>query len=165
MAANPVIIVRGLKEFRQACAVLQDTKDFREAMKRVAQRVVDEATDSVPEVKGVARSSYKARAAGAGARVVFGGTKAPYVPWLEFGGRKHGPLKGKTTGRTQPIDRERVVGGRYLYPAIWRNQEETEIQVLKEINVLIKRYGFDATQVEKDPAKDLFTFMKKRGAR
>lgn len=166
------VTVAGLAEFRKACLALQDNKDFADAMKRVADIVTDEAKSRVPAVTGALRSTYKSRAAGAGARVVFGGPKAPYAPWMEFGGRKHGKLVGKTTKRTQPVDRERMSGGpgtfsgRYLYPAILANRSKVVSAVEDEMNTLIRRYGFELeeTTATDDPGKDLFSFMRSRGA-
>lgn len=137
------VVVQGLKEFRKAVLALQNNKDFAEAMKRVAQVVVDDVKPTVPHVDGYLRNSYRARAAGAGARIVWGGGNAIYAPWMEFGGRKHGDLVGKTTGRKQPVDRTRIDQGRYLYPAIERNRDRIEEEVLKEMNTLIRRYGFE----------------------
>jgi hypothetical protein len=139
--AHGTVTVHGLSEFRKAVMTLEGKSDFVDAMKRVGQLIVDDTQRRVPARSGALRASYRAAANGAGARVLWGGTKAIYAPWMEFGGRKHGKLKGRTTKRTQPVDRPRLARGRYLYPSIDRNQDQIQEQVIKEMNQLLARYG------------------------
>lgn len=44
-----------------------------------------------------------------------GGSRAPYYPWLEFGGR---------VGRKESVSRTFVPGGRYIWPSWTKNRTD-----------------------------------------
>jgi hypothetical protein len=56
----------------------------------------------------------KARSTQAYSRVSGGGNKAPYYPWLDFGGR---------VGKNKSIRRPFLKDGRYIYAAFFRGRD------------------------------------------
>lgn len=115
------ISVEGLTELRKALGDIGGRplqKNFRLRMIKVGDSVLVPAIRvKMPVKTGRARSSVKAGASGSTAYVQEGGPRAPYVPWLDWGGT----LK-PTGGRHNTIRRERVPGGRYVYPTIREKQ-------------------------------------------
>ena len=110
--------VTGVAELARAFKAMD--ADLPAELKRrftaIAETVAGIARNRVPEVTGRARRSIKARGSTRGASIAFGGTAAPYMPWLDFGGR---------VGRNRSVSRPLVPGGRYVYPAISDQKEET----------------------------------------
>lgn len=105
--------VSGLKELRKA---LKDAdaalpKALRLAMNEAAELVVTEARMDVPTVSGKARKSLRPQSTATSVRVTAGGPRAPYYPWLDFGGR---------VGRRKATVRPFSPDGRYLYPAYFK---------------------------------------------
>ena len=92
----------------------------------IADDVVTTVRGRVPHRTGAARSSYMVTMGSTGAEIAFGGERAPYVPWLEFGG------KAGRSGASRPY----VPGGRYLYPTIRRVAEDWEEEILRAIDGL-----------------------------
>jgi hypothetical protein len=105
--------VSGLKEFRRSLKQLDGDlpKALRIAMNRAAELVVEEARPGVPKASGAAARSIRPQSTGVAVRVTAGGTRAPYYPWLDFGGR---------VGRRKATVRPFSTDGRYLYPAYFR---------------------------------------------
>lgn len=121
------------RAFRKMDAELP--KELKARFLKIAERVADVARNSLPERTGRARTSIKAKASPKGAGIAFGGSVAPYEPWLDFGGR---------VGRNRSIERERVSGGRYVYPAIASQKEETARAVELAITEVAHDAGFEA---------------------
>lgn len=105
--------VTGLKEFRRSLKQLDGDmpKALRIAMNKAAELVVDEARPRVPTSSGRAANSIRPQSTGTAVRVTAGGPKAPYYPWLDFGGR---------VGRRKATVRPFSPDGRYLYPAYFK---------------------------------------------
>lgn len=100
-------INRGLKAIDS-----EAPKKLRLALNSGANLLVAETRPTMPSLSGAARRSLVARSTRTSARVAIGGRKAPYVPWLDYGG------EGRVAGRpaARPFER----GGRYLYPTLRR---------------------------------------------
>lgn len=100
------------------------------ALQNVSRDIADDVLQTVrrrvPYVSGRARSSYQTADTANGVEIVFGGPSAPYVPWLEFGG------KAGRSGATRPY----VPGGRYLYPVIRQVAEDWEAEILRALDGL-----------------------------
>jgi hypothetical protein len=94
-------------------------KTVRVALNEAANSVVDEAKPRVPKRRGRARASVKAKSTRTLVRVSGGGPKAPYYPWLDFGGR---------VGRNRSIRRDYKPKGRYIYKAYFRQRDSGEFQ-------------------------------------
>jgi hypothetical protein len=121
---------RGLK------AVDNDApKQLRVALNSAAQMLIDEAKRHVPSVTGAARRSMVARSTRTSARVAVGGKKAPYFPWLDFGGQ------GRIAGR--PAAREFIREGRYIYPSLRRIRPQIEAQLQESISAVIRGAGME----------------------
>lgn len=106
------IQVTGLRELQ--AALRQMDADLPKMMRTVnneaAGLVVDYARPRMPSKSGAARGSLKVRSSQRESRIAMGGRKAPYAPWLDFGGQ------GRRAGR--PPSRPFVAEGRYVYAAL-----------------------------------------------
>jgi hypothetical protein len=109
--------VTGLREFNRAIKRLDATapKALRLALNDVADVVVRHARPLVPRRTGRAAASLRARSTRSKVRVAAGGKRAPYYPWLDFGGR---------VGRRKATKRAFLKEGRYLYRSYFENQDE-----------------------------------------
>lgn len=90
-------------------------KTLRVAFNAAAQIVVDYARPRVPSRSGRARSTIRARSTRTAVRVSGGGNKAPYYPWLDFGGR---------VGRRKAVKRPFIGDGRYIYGGLHDKRDE-----------------------------------------
>lgn len=117
--ADPLIEpikIAGLREFTKAAKAADETTGpmIKGVLNDGINLVLDHARPRVPSKTGVARGSMKAKSTAREARIVAGGTKAPYYPWLDYGGRVG---RGRTGPNTGSVNRPFYGGGRYLYPA------------------------------------------------
>jgi hypothetical protein len=112
--ADP-IKVDGLDQFLRELDAMDRAlpKALRLAMGTAAQIVVDDARPRIPSLSGAARGSVRVQSAETFARVIGGSTRAPYYPWLDFGG---------AVGRNNSIRRPYLKDGRYIYRAHEQNQ-------------------------------------------
>lgn len=108
-------------------------KELRLALNSGAQLLVDEARPKIPEVTGAAARSLVARSTRTSARVAVGGKKAPWFPWLDFGG------EGRIAGR--PTKREFLKEGRYIYPTLREIRPQIIAQLQTSISDLIRNAG------------------------
>jgi len=83
------------------------------AFNGAADVVVNDARPRVAKRSGRAAGTVKARSTQTASRVVGGGNKAPYYPWLDFGGR---------VGRMRSVVRPFLKTGRYIYDAYFDNR-------------------------------------------
>ncbi len=96
---------------------------------QAAETVADDAQGLVPRgPSGAARASLRAR----GAAVAMGGSRAPYGPWLEFGGR---------VGIGQSVTRRFVPGGRYIWPSWTKNRTDILTALERGMADLAKESG------------------------
>lgn len=109
------IAVQGLNEFvRNLKQIDRDLpKALRVAFNGAADLVVKDARPLIATKSGKAKSTVKARSTQTASRVVGGGNKAPYYPWLDFGGR---------VGKNKSVRRPFITHGRYIYNAFYDNQ-------------------------------------------
>ena len=147
--AGTHVEVRGLRDLSKAFGQM-DTglrQELKSRMKAVAESVVRVAQGKIARRSGKAASSIKARAGLSGsASIAFGGTKAPYMPWLDFGGstgRGHVPGVAwsgaiKRDWRGNPFGE-----GRYIYPSIRQERPEIERTVEEAIKLVAQRAGFE----------------------
>lgn len=132
--------VKGLEAFQRGLRQIDNGlgAELRKGLNEVAELVAVEARRHVPIKSGAAAASYKAGSSQRAAAVKIGGNKAPYVPWLEWGGR---------VGRNKSVQRPRVKAGRYLYPALDRNAD-TVLEKLDEVVArLVAQAGFETREV------------------
>lgn len=114
------ISVTGLAEFNRSLRKLDSDapKALRVALNNVADVLVKKTQPLVPKRTGAAAASLKAKSTRTSARVSVGGRRAPYYPWLDFGG------EGRRRGR--PASRPFIKQGRYLFPTLGRIRPQIE---------------------------------------
>lgn len=131
--------VDGLKALQKALREIDQNlpKQIRVILNDAATEVIDYAKPKIPTRTGRARASIKARSSQREVRIAVGGTKAPYYPWLDFGGQ------GRRNHKPPP--RPFLKRGRYLYPGLdARHDQVTEI-MSKGLTDLIEAAGLDVT--------------------
>ena len=119
--AREMVRIDGLRDFQRALRQMDKDlpRQMRVAFNNASQLVVDYAKPRVPTRSGAARGSLKVRSSPRQARIAAGGRRAPYYPWLDFGGR---------VGRDRSVQRPFRTEGRYVYPGLRENREEiTEV--------------------------------------
>jgi len=116
--ADPIRI-KGLREFQRNLRNMDRDlpKLLRLALNDAADVVVDAAVPRVPRRTGRAAASLKAKSTQRTSRVAGGSGRAPYYPWLDFGGR---------VGRKHSVVRPFFKRGRYLYRAYDDTHDEVE---------------------------------------
>lgn len=131
------IRIDGLKEFQRALRDMDAAlpKQIRVILNQATAVVIDWARPRVPRRSGRAVSSIKARSSQREARVAIGGTKAPYMPWLDFGG------EGRVKGR--PAARPFIRKGRYLYAGLDATRDEVTEIMSKGLDELGRSAGLE----------------------
>lgn len=126
------IRVEGLAQLNRALRrVSADApKGLRLVGNEAADLLVTKTRPEIPRLTGAAAASLRAQSTRTSARVAVGGRKAPYYPWLDFGGQ--GRIKG------HPAHRDFRKGGRYLYPTLAR-QQQAIARILQEGIVAVAR--------------------------
>lgn len=113
------IQVTGLKELNRSLKQLDADlpKAVRIALNKAADLVIGKARPDVPKRTGRAARSMRPQSTRTAVRVTAGGARAPWYPWLDFGGR---------VGRRKATVRPFHPDGRYLYPAYFRLRDSGE---------------------------------------
>lgn len=119
--ATEAIKIEGLKEFSKRLKDMDAglPKALRLAMNQSAQIVLDDAKPKIPTLTGKARKSVKPKSTRTAVRVTGGGKRAPYYPWLDFGGR---------VGRNRSVNRRFYPDGRYIYFSYYKKRASGEFQ-------------------------------------
>jgi len=130
------VTFRGLKEvgtaFRQVDRELPI--ELKLSFRAIVTKVIGHAQSRIPHITGRAAASLKPRATQKGAAIAFGGTAAPYYPWLDFGGR---------VGRNRSISRPFIKEGRYVYPTIRADREMIIKDVEDAVEHTAEKAGFE----------------------
>ncbi len=136
MAGIVRVSVEGLKELNQSLRRLDSEapKALRVALNSSADELVKKTQRQIPRRKGRAAGSVKTASTRTEVRIRFGGPRAPYYPWLDFGGRTG---RGKKTVR--PFYRE----GRYIYPTLRRERGAFEAALTTALANLVHEVGLD----------------------
>lgn len=132
--SKTVLAVAGLSEFRKGLKGMDKDlpKTIRLALNDVAQVVVDAAKPKIPSRSGAAKGSVKAASSQTAAKISAGGTKAPYYPWLDFGG---------ATGKQKSVKRPFYKSGRYIYVAVGEKQDEIQKAMFKAVQQIAANNG------------------------
>jgi hypothetical protein len=111
------VSVEGLDQFRRALRMMDKAlpRTLRVAMNEAAALLIQKAKPLVPRLTGRAADSMKVRSSQSAVRVAVGGSRAPYYPFLDFGGR---------VGPGKSVHRPFMTEGRYLYPTLRANKTE-----------------------------------------
>jgi hypothetical protein len=128
--------LHGLTEVKNALkAIDRDApKQLREGFLPIMEKVAGRISGKVPHLTGAAAASIKPRASQKGAGIAFGGSKAEYYPWLDFGG---------SVGRGGSIHRPFSREGRYVYPTIMDSMPEIENDAEELMERLAERHRFE----------------------
>jgi hypothetical protein len=118
------IAIQGLRETSRALRSLdkQAPKQLRIVFNQAGELVVGYVRRNAPRRTGRAIGSVKTRSTRTSARVSFGGDRAPYYPWLDFGGK---------VGRGDSVVRPFLKEGRYVYPGLAAHRAEI-IKIMQE---------------------------------
>jgi hypothetical protein len=128
------IEIKGLREFQRSLRKMDADlpKQLRIALNKASDLVIHKAEPEIPRRTGAAAASLKARSSQREARIAAGGRRAPYYPWLDFGGR---------VGRKRSVARPFYKEGRYIYPSLRKNRPEIEAVLEKAIRSLARDAG------------------------
>lgn len=131
--------VGGLAQLNRALRAVdkEAPKQLRLVFNSAADLLVDRVKPKIPSVTGAARRSLVARSTRTSARVGVGGRKAPYYPWLDFGGQ------GRISGR--PSYRPFIREGRYIYPTLRLIRPEIEAELQKGLDAVVANVGLEAS--------------------
>jgi hypothetical protein len=135
VAGEYKVQITGLREFQSALKHLDVNlpAELKARFLDIATRISGIIAGKVPSLSGRAAGSVKAHGIAKGATVTAGGARVPYYPWLDFGGG---------VGRAKSIQRAFVPEGRYMYPTIHDEREETEAAAKDALRDTAKRAGF-----------------------
>lgn len=130
------VSIDGLAEFNRGLRKLDSEapKGLRIALNSAADVLIARTQPLIPRRTGRAAKSLVARSTRTSARVAVGGRRAPYYPWLDFGGK---------TGRNKSVDRPFYREGRYLYPTLRRVRPEIERQLGQALVAVARDAGLD----------------------
>lgn len=132
--ARETIRIDGLREFQKALRDMDRDlpKQLRIALNSASELVINYAKPKVPKRTGRAAGSLKVRSSQKAARIAAGGARAPYYPWLDFGGKiPAGPV------------RKFYTEGRYIYPGLKANKDKITQQLEVALTELAKGAGLE----------------------
>jgi hypothetical protein len=129
------IRIHGLRELNRSLRALDKDapKGLRLAGNKAAQIVVDTAKPRVPKRSARAASTVKASSTRTAARVSGGGSRAPYYPFLDFGGR---------VGRNRSVRRPYLREGRYIWKAFSDRRSAVQDTLHDELVDVARRAGW-----------------------
>ena len=138
MADLVAIKIDGFREFRDRLKAMDRDlpKAIRLAFNEAADIVVTDARSRVPVLTGAAKASVKAASTQTKARVKGGGNKAPYYPWLDFGGH---------VGPNRSVERPFLTNGRYIYNAFFRRRGEFVDAMSDALIKVARQAGIEVT--------------------
>lgn len=138
MATIDPVRVEGLADVIRALRGVNANlpKALGTAAARGAGLVADRARSGVPRRSGAAAGSIQVKTIGPKARVVSGGRRAPYFPWLDFGGR---------VGRKKATRRPYLADGRYVYPAYRSTRDQVEAIMRETLVEAVRDAGLDVS--------------------
>lgn len=125
------IKVDGLRELQAALKSADSNlpKELRKALNLASDEIIDYARPRFPKRSGRAAASLKARSTQKLARVGLGGARAPYAPWLDFGGR---------VGPGRSVVRPFYKSGRYVYKGLEVRRPQI-IEIMNDALVQVAR--------------------------
>lgn len=128
--------IDGLAEFNRGLRKLDKDapKGLRLALNEAADLLIKRTRPEIPRRTGRAANSLVAKSTRTSARVAVGGRRAPYYPWLDFGGR---------TGPHKSVVRPFYSEGRYLYPTLRRVRPEIEAKLGEALVAVARDAGLD----------------------
>lgn len=136
--STPRITVTGLADFQRSLRQMDADlpKQLRVMLNEAATVVIDWAVPRVPRRTGAAAGSIKARSSQRESRVAMGGRRAPYMPWLDFGGK---------VGPNRSVERPFLKNGRYLYAGLEANADDVQKIMERGLAQLAASAGLDVS--------------------
>lgn len=136
--AREAITVDGLRELQAALRAADAAlpRQLRVALNSASEVVIDYARPRVPRRSGAAAASLKVRSSQREARIAAGGRKAPYYPWLDFGGAV-GPSKG--------VKRPFIKAGRFVYPGVSANRDKIQQTMADALTAVARAGGLEVS--------------------
>jgi len=133
-----MIQIEGLRQFARSLREMDSDlpKALRLGFNDAAELVVAEARSRVARRSGRAASTVKAQSTRTAARIAAGGRRAPYFPWLDFGGR---------VGRNRSVVRPFFTDGRYVWRAYGDRRDEFRGKLEVAIADLARSAGLEVT--------------------
>lgn len=130
--------IEGLRQFTKQLKSLdtEAPKALRIAFNDATGLVIDYAKPLIPRRTGRAVGTVKAKSTQTSARVSAGGNRAPYYPWLDFGGK---------VGRNRSVERPFFKEGRFLWKALIVKRGELQGALEDAIVTAAERAGFEVT--------------------
>lgn len=109
--------VDGLRDLQAALKRLdgESQKALRTALNTAVELIAVDVRRRLPYDTGRAKSTVRPTSSQREASLSAGGRKAPYVPWLDYGGR---------VGRKRSVSRPFKPEGRYVYPSYHANRDD-----------------------------------------
>lgn len=140
--------VRGIRELSTAFRQVdrEASAELKARFLDIARKVVNTAQGKMPHDSGKAQASVKPKGSDRGASIAFGGTAAPYMPWLDFGGsvgKGHKPGLAWSGSVKRDWRGAPSGSGRYVYPAISERRTETEQAALDAMTAAAKGAKFE----------------------
>lgn len=134
------IKVTGLRELRAGLKAIDSDmpKVLRTGLNDVVQIVIDEARPHIPRRTGRAAATLKGQSTQNKARVKAGGGRAPYFPWLDFGGKR----RGRGGGVAHRQFREK---GRFVWLAFGEKKAEVMQALTDALVAVAKQAGIEVT--------------------
>lgn len=135
---RPRIEVEGLREFQRSLRQMDADlpKQIRVVLNASGEIVIKYARPMIPSKSGAARASMKLRSSQREARLAAGGRRAPYYPWLDFGG---------AVGPNDSVTRPFVKIGRYVYPTLRDHNAEIQEAMSEGLQRLATDAGLEMT--------------------
>jgi hypothetical protein len=129
----------GLIEFQRALKQIDADlpKQLRLVLNEAAGIIVDYSKGHIEVKSGRAKGSIRAQSSQRKAAVAIGGSRAPYVPWLDFGG------EGRVRGR--PGKRPFIAEGRYVYRGLRLHNEDITALLARGLTELAATAGLEVT--------------------
>ena len=135
---RPMINVSGIRDFQRQLRQMDADlpKKIRTTLNGSAELVVERTRPRVARRSGAAAASLKVRSSQREARVAAGGRRAPYYPWLDFGGR---------VGPGDSVQRPFLTEGRYVYPTVKDSRDEIQKIMSTGLAALARDAGLEIT--------------------
>jgi hypothetical protein len=130
------IRIAGLADFNRNLRKLSSElpKALRLAHNEGATLVADTARPKVASRSGRAAKTVKPKSTRTESRVTGGSARAPYYPWLDFGGR---------VGPNKSVHRTFYGGGRYLYPSLAEKYDDLAILLEQSLLEVARTAGVE----------------------
>lgn len=126
----------GVRELQRSLKAVDKAlpKGLKTGLNGVSNLIINNARPLIPKRSGRAAGSLRASSTAVQVKIRVGGSRAPYYPWLDFGGR---------TGIKKSVSRQFIREGRYLYPTLRKHKSEIQKLLEKTLDDVARGAGLD----------------------